>query len=160
MPKKKELKISADERQNIILKLIEDGLASTQEDICEALKAKKIFVTQSTVSRDLRWIGAIKTTNDDDEIIYRSPIDEKKSEVQIGFAAHVLEVRSNEQLIVVFTAPGSASLVARHLDLHRERLNILGTIAGDDTIFVSPLSCKEIGKVLKKIEAEFKLSSS
>lgn len=160
MPKKEEQKISADERRKLIEKLIAEGLPSTQEDICEALEAKKIYVTQSTVSRDLRWIGAIKTTNDDDEIVYRPPVNEKKSELEIGFGAHVLELRSNESLIVVLTTPGSASLVARQLDLHRERLKILGTIAGDDTIFVTPVTNREIKKVLRNIEAEFKVPSS
>src|SRR6187399_1004076 len=104
-------------RHFTLRELIREGTASTQEELCKALRQKKFDVTQSTVSRDLRRIGAMKTTNAEGEIIYRLPEDQQP----LPQMSHTLEglltnIRSNESMIVLHTTPGSASLVARHLD--------------------------------------------
>jgi transcriptional regulator of arginine metabolism len=57
-------------------------------------------------------------------------------------------------LIVINTTPGSASLVARQLDQTRPE-GILGTIAGDDTIFVAPVSSRKIEQTVEAISALF-----
>ena len=57
-------------------------------------------------------------------------------------------------MIVVHTSPGSASLVARHLDAQLNDL-IIGTIAGDDAIFVAPANIKTIDKTLAAIQESF-----
>ena len=62
--------------------------------------------------------------------------------------------QDNGAMIVINTTPGSASLVARHLD-SRGGENILGTIAGDDTIFVAPKKLSEIRQTLKAIRESF-----
>lgn len=141
----------------VLRQLIREGEASTQEELCQALRKKKFDVTQSTVSRDLRRIGAIKTTNAEDEIIYRLPEDHRMAirRVDHDLTGLVLDVQSNENMIVIHTTPGSASLVATHLDGMRESLGVLGTISGDDAIFVVPVSVKKIDSVIKKIKDEY-----
>ena len=145
------------ERLQILRQLIREGTASTQEELCEALKEKKFDVTQSTVSRDLRRIGAIKTTNSEDEIIYQLPEDHRALNARIDhdISRLIVEIHANENMIVMQTAPGSASLVAAHLDGYKQSLGILGTLSGDDTIFIAPISVKKIDTVIKNIKNEY-----
>ena len=150
-----ESKNETQERLAVLKSLIREGEASTQEELCEALRNKKFDVTQSTVSRDLRRIGAMKTTNAEGEVVYVLPDDVIRSRVQTPLDGLLTEIVANESMIVVHTTPGSASLVARHLDNLRSSLLILGTLAGDDTIFVVPESVKKISATVKKIKDEF-----
>jgi transcriptional regulator of arginine metabolism len=145
------------ERLFVLRQLIREGEASTQEDLCSALKRKKYDVTQSTVSRDLRRIGAVKATNIEGEIIYLLP---EQHLAQIPRTSHdvsqlVVSIASNESMIVIHTTPGSASLIASDLDRMRLSLGILGTLSGDDTVFVAPVSTKQISKVEQKIKNEY-----
>lgn len=145
------------ERLTVLRALIREGEASTQEELCSALKRKKYDVTQSTVSRDLRRIGAVKANNMQGEIIYLLP---EQHFVQMPRSNHdvsglVVGIRSNESTIVIQTTPGSASLVAADLDRMRDTLGILGTLSGDDTIFVAPVSTKKIEKVEQRIKDEY-----
>jgi transcriptional regulator of arginine metabolism len=151
-------KIETQERLLVLKQLIREGSASTQEELCEALSEKEFKVTQSTVSRDLRRIGAIKTTNSEGETIYQLPDQHHMLPPQV--VTHTLtglltDIQANEYMIVLHTTPGSASLVARHLDNLRSSMGILGTLAGDDAIFVVPGSAKKISKVIDKIKQEF-----
>lgn len=145
------------ERWQVLRQLIREGESSTQEELCQSLRQNNFDVTQSTVSRDLRRIGAIKTTNEKNEIIYRLPEDHRALTTSqlMDLTGLVREIESNETMIVVHTSPGSASLVAARLDSLREPLGILGTISGDDAIFVAPKSNKKISVVVKKIKEEF-----
>jgi transcriptional regulator of arginine metabolism len=144
-------------RLRVLRDLIREGEASTQEELCDALKKKDFDVTQSTVSRDLRRIGAVKTVNAEDEIVYILPEDHRALPQKVSHTLDGLltEIQGNETMIVVHTTPGSASLVARHLDSLRSSIGILGTIAGDDTIFIVPESTKKVSSVIRKIKEEF-----
>src|SRR4051812_38726281 len=126
------------ERQMVLRQLIREGTASTQEELCAALAEKDFDVTQSTVSRDLRRIGAIKTTNSDGQIIYRLPEHHQHLPPHISHSLDglLINIQSNESMIVLHSTPGSASLVARHIDSLRSNIGVLGTIAGDDTIII------------------------
>ena len=62
----------------------------------------------------------------------------------------VRDIQANQSLVVIHTSPGSASFVARHLDRTRPA-GILGTIAGDDTIFVAPSSRRQIEATIREI---------
>lgn len=145
-------------RLTALRELIREGASTTQEDLCKALKQKKFHVTQSTISRDLRRIGAMKTTNKDGEIVYRLPDDSQMTlplNVSHTLGGLLMGIEANESMIVLHTASSSASLVARHLDSMRSELGILGTLAGDDTIFVAPVSAKRIPTLIKRIKDEF-----
>ncbi|MEQ1876226.1 MAG: ArgR family transcriptional regulator [Bdellovibrionia bacterium] len=157
MSEQVDTRSEAQERLLVLRELIREGTAYTQDDLCKALRSKKFDVTQSTVSRDLRRIGAIKSVNEEGDVTYRLPEDmiPMSPMMMNDFSGLVTEIEANETMIVLHTSPGSASLVARHLDSVRVSIGILGTIAGDDAIFVVPASIRKIAPVIRKIKAEF-----
>lgn len=156
MAEQVDAKTETRERLSVLRKLIREGEASTQEELVEALKKKKFDVTQSTVSRDLRRIGALKTTNSEDEVIYVLPEDHQVGpKIDHDLSPLVLDIEANETMIVIHTAPGAAGYVARYIDNVKSSLCVLGTIAGDDTIFVVPETVKKINQVIKNIKEEF-----
>lgn len=129
---------SVSERLAVLKKILESGKNSSQEDVREMLELKGYDVNQSTISRDLRKLGAIKGTDSKGRTIYRlSEISQEATFVNQSLGDLILNINHNDSLIVIQTTPGSASLIARQLDLLRPG-GILGTIAGDDTIFVAP----------------------
>ena len=122
-------------RQLVIATLLREGAASSQEALREALAERGIEVTQATLSRDLRDLGTVKTS--EGYVLaesFSAPQDAAQSLAR-ALAEHVIEVRVAEQMIVLKTGPGRAQIVAVELD--RSPLDgIAGTVAGDDTIFV------------------------
>lgn len=129
---------SVSERLNVLKKILESGKNSTQEDIREMLEAKGFDVNQSTISRDLKKLGSIKGTDSKGRTTYRlSDTSNETSFLAQSMTDLILDITHNDSLIVIQTTPGSASLVARQLDINKPA-GILGTIAGDDTIFVAP----------------------
>lgn len=131
--------------KNLLLK----DVAATQESICANLDAKGHQVTQSKVSRMLRKLNAIKSKNEQGEMVYRLPHDSLPPPVDTTLSELVINIQVNESLIVIKTSPGAASLIARILD--NKKCQILGTIAGDDTIFIAPNSVKTIKHSLSLI---------
>lgn len=142
-------------RLSALRKLLEAGETSTQEELVRELKAQRFAVTQSTVSRDLSRLNAIKTRDASGRIVYRLPDDLMiPTPPATEMRGLLVDIHHNESLIVVKTTPGSASLLARLLDQSRPE-GILGTIAGDDTIFVAPSSIRKIAKTVERIREEF-----
>lgn len=143
------------DRLQILKEILQDGLASTQDEIREELDRRKCSVTQSTVSRDLKRIGAIKTVDSQGRTVYRLGEEFVNAPVPTLVANSikdlVMEVSSNGMMIVIHTLPGSASLVARHIDSKLSD-EILGTIAGDDTIFVAPADVNLTSNTLATIQ--------
>lgn len=131
--------------------LLLQGDTTTQETICAALIEKGHPVNQSKVSRLLRKINAIKSKNAQGEMIYRLPHDVVPPSITTSLSELIIEIVCNETLIIIKTSPGSASLIARMIDDHE--CQVLGTLAGDDTIFIAPRS-------VKKIQETFRLLSS
>lgn len=130
--------LSVAERLNVLKKILESGKNSTQEEIREMLEAKGFDVNQSTISRDIKKLGAIKGTDKKGRTTYRlSDSSNESTFIAQSMTDLILEITHNDSLIVIQTTPGSASLVARQLDINKPA-GILGTIAGDDTIFVAP----------------------
>ncbi len=132
--------------------LLMEREANTQESICMALEKKGYEINQSKVSRLLRKIGAIKVINTKGQIVYSLPREPAPPSLNTPLRELILDVVSNESLVVIFTSPGSASMVARMLDYVQLSTEILGTVAGDDTIFVAPKSTKHISKLTEEIK--------
>ncbi len=131
-------------------KILSSGAPGTQEEICLELKKDGHHVTQSTVSRCLRKLGAVRAVETDGRIVYKiSELSAPLSHASLNEL--VQDIVSNGSIIVIRTAPGSASLVARHLDHYRPG-GVLGTIAGDDTIFVAPGSLQKIRNTIDAIK--------
>lgn len=149
------------ERRRDLLRLLREGQPSSQQDIVKALQRAGHEVTQATVSRDLREIGALKVRVNGGSV-YRMPDDvPRAASIDLGaslertLAAFVIDVRSAGSLIVVNTAPGHAAAVGRAID-YAAPAGVVGTVAGDDTIFVAtpdPVTATQIADGwLKQIE--------
>ena len=118
-------------RHGQILKLVRSRGIYTQDELAKALKELGVDTTQVTLSRDMRELGLVKTPEGYRELGTEAPA--------LQFAAlageFLRDVRMAQNQIVLKTAPGHASSVAVALD-DEEWPEILGTIAGDDTILV------------------------
>jgi transcriptional regulator of arginine metabolism len=124
-------------RHGQILKLIRSRNVSTQDELARALREQGIDATQVTLSRDLRELGLVKTADG-----YRE-LERDASNLQFATLAgeFLQDVRLAQNQVVLKTAPGHASSVAVALD-DEEWPEVVGTIAGDDTILVI---CKDSG---------------
>ena len=118
-------------RQGQILKLIRGKRVLTQDELAEELRKQGISATQVTLSRDIRDLRLVKTREG-----YQEMAEEERGPAFPVLAAEfVLDVRIAQNLVVLKTAPGHANSVAVALD-QDEWPEVVGTIAGDDTILV------------------------
>ena len=128
------------ERQNAVLELISQNQIGTQEELSELLESKGFTVNQSSVSRDLVELGIIKVNG-----FYSVP--HKSNYASFGLLS--LEI-AGENMIVAKTETGFAAAVCVRID--NEKIpEIVGTIAGEDTIFIAVRGSKEQRIVLKKV---------
>ena len=132
--------------------LLQQGEFGSQEELKAKLEEQGFEVNQSKISRLLRKLGAAKTTGSQGEVVYRLPKEPSPPSKQTELRELIIDVVRNEQLIIVYTSPGSASLIARIMDYQDEKLDILGTVAGDDTILVIPKSVKTIQQTQQAIK--------
>ena len=123
--------MSKNYRQGQILKLIRSKRILTQDELAEELREQGISATQVTLSRDIRDLRLVKTREGYQEM---AP-EEKGPEFPLLAAEFVLDVRTAQNLVVLKTAPGHANSVAVALD-QEEWPEVVGTIAGDDTILL------------------------
>ncbi len=148
---------------HILREVLLEGKARTQAEIRQELEKLDISISQSKISRLLHHIGAVKVIDSEGKTHYRLPhetglIHELSSTQEKTLVRQwVLDVITNETLIIMHTTPGAAAMVARILDQHRVHLNILGTIAGDDTIFIAPKKNSEIMTTITMITKLFDL---
>jgi transcriptional regulator of arginine metabolism len=118
-------------RQGQILKLIRVKPIYTQEDLARELKETfAIQTTQVTLSRDMRELGLVKTPEG-----YRQVSPASGPDFATVAAEYVWDVRMAQNLVVLRTSPAHASSVAVALD-QEEWNEVVGTIAGDDTVLV------------------------
>lgn len=142
----------ADDQATLIVaiqELLRNKSVGTQEDIRLALEKRGLTANQVKISRVLHKIGAIKMT-EENRVVYRLPTELVSISPKDTLKQLVLNISHNESLIVIQTAPGAAQLVARLLDLENVT-GILGTIAGDDTIFIAPQQNKQIVSVYQNL---------
>jgi transcriptional regulator of arginine metabolism len=118
-------------RQGQILKLIRSRSIFTQDELARALREVGIDATQVTLSRDMRDLGLVKTGEG------YLQLDRETPNLQFAILASefLKDVRHAQNQVVLRTAPGHASSVAVALD-EEEWPEVVGTIAGDDTILV------------------------
>jgi transcriptional regulator of arginine metabolism len=127
---------SADRRRDAVARIIRSRRIATQEELLAALAAAGLRATQATLSRDLARLGARRVSRPEGGTVYELA-DGAASGGLGALRALVDDVVANASLVVIRTHPGSAPAVARAIDLAELR-EVLGTIAGDDTIFVAP----------------------
>ena len=131
------------DRLKDLIRILRAGHASTQQEIVVVLQANGHDVTQATVSRDLQEIGAVKVRAGNilqyrlpDEVPRTAGSDLMARNLHRTLQNFALDVRPAASLVVVVTAPGHASAVARAIDLAGLE-TVVGTVAGDDTILVA-----------------------
>jgi transcriptional regulator of arginine metabolism len=124
-------------RRSKVISLIKAGKISSQGDLVRELKKAGFPVTQTTASRDLEEIGAVRSRGANGEALYSiNDSDEGSLARSMPLPADlILSVESSGNLAVVRTPPGGAQLLASSLD-HSALKSIIGTIAGDDTVLV------------------------
>ncbi|MEH6452973.1 MAG: transcriptional regulator ArgR [Psychromonas sp.] len=136
--------------------LLKKERLSSQGEIVEALlQAGFHNINQSKVSRMLSKTGAVRTRNAKQEMVYCLPAELGIPTTTSPLKNLVLDIDRNSSLIVIRTSPGAAQLIARLLDSIGKSEGILGTIAGDDTIFITPTNDIEIEKTMSVIENLF-----
>lgn len=145
-------------RQVAILDIIEKQNIETQEELAEALRLRGIRVTQATVSRDIKELRLLKVLTPTGAYKYATA-DKAENGLSERFirmlAESLLSVASSNNLIVVKTLSGSANVAAEALDsLHWPE--ILGTLAGDNTILLIIRSEADVPAVQTRLQEMMK----
>lgn len=127
---------AADRRREAVARILRSRPIGTQDELLAALAEAGFRATQATLSRDLARLGARRVSRPEGGTLYE--VEAATEENGLGaLRGLVQEISANASLVVVRTHPGSAPAIARAIDLGGVP-EVLGTIAGDDTIFVAP----------------------
>ena len=136
-------------RQFSIREIISREHVGNQEDLARALKRAGFEITQATLSRDLSEMGVSRVSTPGGPR-YAVNGEGEDHRVRALLSYEVTAIDHNESIIVIKTLPGRAQGVAELIDsIHSE--DILGTLAGDNTIFISPRSVKRIPILIQRL---------
>ena len=140
------------QRHATILSLVQQARVRSQEELRELLLDKQIEVTQATLSRDLRELRLGKVTDPSGGSFYAPPADHASQfpPVEQLVPTLLLSIDGVGPLAVVRTPPGSAEALGGSLD-HAAWSNVLGTIAGDDTLLIITRSEKARKEVTRRL---------
>lgn len=128
----------------------------SQGEIVDALKELGFEnISQSKVSRMLSKFGAVRARNAKGDMVYCLPPELGMPTAKSPLKQLVLDVEHNGVMIIIRTTPGAAQLIARLLDSLGRSDGVLGTIAGDDTIFIAPSDVEQIEEIRGKVEDLF-----
>jgi transcriptional regulator of arginine metabolism len=134
------------ERHQAIHDLLETELVQDQEGLVALLSSKYgIETTQAAVSRDCKKLGIIKKTEKGVRVYANPDRDATSQLLELG----VVEISHNETTIAVHTLPGLADFIGDHIDA--SDVEVLGCIAGENTVMVWPKSIKNIGTTTKQL---------
>ncbi len=143
-------------RQAIIKEIVARSQVETQEELTAMLRRQHIQVTQATVSRDVKELMLVKVPAGDGRYCYALPQEPAAAlspdRVTRLLRDSVVGLADSENLIVVKTLPGTANAVASVLDGLRWP-EIIGTVAGDDSILVVVKPRAAVPRVLEKLGA-------
>jgi len=134
-------------RQGQIVKLVRSRSLRTQDELARALRAVGVRATQVTLSRDIRDLGLVKTAEGYAQPAEAAPTGPDLATVLREF---LLDVRIAENQLVLITPPAHASSVAEALD-QAAWPEIVGTIAGDNTVLVIAPTGKKAGTLREKL---------
>jgi len=136
--------------------LLKQEQFGSQGEIVEALKAQGFEnISQSKVSRMLSKFGAVRIRNAREDMVYCLPAGLGVPTAKSPLRQLVLDIEHNEMMIIIRTSPGAAQLIASLLDSLSKSDGVLGTIAGDDTIFIAPTNVTKIQQTISKLEMLF-----
>jgi transcriptional regulator of arginine metabolism len=150
-------RMAKQQRQHRIARLLEQHAVTSQPQLVELLAADGVVATQATVSRDLEEVGAIKVRAAGGDSVYAIPDLPREQRAPEDHLRRVLgdwvvEVAHSGNIVVLRTPPGSAHVVGSALD-RAGLTDILGTVAGDDTLLV--VAAERVGgaKVAAKLSS-------
>jgi transcriptional regulator of arginine metabolism len=128
------------QRQHRIARFLEEQVISSQVQLVELLATEGIVATQATVSRDMEELGAVKVRIPGGQMAYAIPEHAHErvtpeDHLRRVMGEFVVEVTHSANLAVLRTPPGSAHVVASAIDRVGVG-DVLGTVAGDDTVIV------------------------
>ena len=139
-------------RHKCILNIIQSQVIQTQEDLVDGLRREGFDCTQGTVSRDIRELGLVKVL--DDSGVYKYAQGRKlgtsyMERLKEIFAQSVLSIEPTGHMIIVKTIPGGANAASSAIDA-LDFPEVLGTLAGDDTIFVALSNSADPDEIVTK----------
>jgi transcriptional regulator of arginine metabolism len=151
---------SRTQRLMAIRKIIESEKINSQEALLEKLAEKGHVVTQATLSRDLKFLRVGKVPDKRKGYVYRLSEGEAGQGNGLNGTSYpvngFISIEFAQHLGVIRTMPGSANSIAYQID-HLEAFEILGTVAGDDTILIIPredVTREDVLNVLVKVLPE------
>lgn len=137
-------------RQQTIVELAHEGPLPNQQELCKVLARRGFHVTQATLSRDINELRLVKTAEG-----YILPNGDAPAEpmpaVSRVLREFVREIRRAQNLLVIKTIPGSAQPVAVAIDAEGWD-EVVGTVAGDDTILVISGNNKKARQLQTRLE--------
>lgn len=139
-------------RHDKILEIINNHEIDTQGELAQLLRGSGFNVTQATVSRDIRELGLVKVTASGGRQKYQAakPVNEQKNRLIRVLKDSVQSVDQAQNLLVIRTGSGMAMAAAAALD-QLELPEIVGCIAGDDTIMAAVRTVEETASLMEKI---------
>lgn len=138
-------------RRNVIMSIIQKKKIRTHEQLIAELSEVGYNVTQATISRDIKLLGLSKFS--DSEGAYYG-IGSERSGVAFLSSDYVKTVKCGGNMIIIKTKPGTASAVASMVD-SKLADEILGSIAGDDTIFIASENEKKAEEICAGLKSFF-----
>lgn len=143
-------------RQLKIQEMISKEVIHTQEELAEKLRQAGFDVTQATVSRDIKEMGLIKVPSQDDEYRYAIPTEAAypanlTDRLKRMLREVVVTLNQSENLMVIRTIPGNAHALASLID-NSNWPELLGTVAGDDTILLVISSKEETAAIRARLD--------
>lgn len=144
-----------------IKEIIQNHIIETQEELAAALRKEGVDVTQATVSRDIKELQLLKIPYGSEGRYKYALSSEKKvmlpdNHVSVLFQQAITKIDSSMNLIVIHTIPGSAQSVAFSID-HSDHKEIIGTLAGDDTVLVIMKSVEDVPVFVDRIQQYLKV---
>lgn len=134
-------------RQFAIKEILANTRIASQEDLRVELRRKGFRVTQATLSRDLKELGVGRVTSGEGgRYVLQQQPDLHRLRPLVG--AEVVSIEASESLIVVRTLPGCANTVGEFVDMQKSN-EIIGTVAGDNTLLVIPRSVRKTKQVVQ-----------
>ncbi len=145
-------------RQFAVKEIIGSTPVSSQDELRLELKKRGFKITQATLSRDLTELGVSRVISGDKAVYALQPVAQVQR-LRSLVGAEVLSVAANETMIVIHTLPGCANLVGEFIDIQKDP-NIIGTIAGDNTLLVIPKSVKQTRSILLDLKEKLQKGSA
>lgn len=139
-------------RHDKILEIIENKEIETQGELAQMLRASGYNVTQATVSRDIKELGLVKASapSGKQKYVAADPLTEVQSRYIRVLRDSVLMVDQAQNILVIRTGSGMAMAAAAALD-NLDFPEVVGCIAGDDTIMAAVRTAEETERLMKKI---------